>query len=64
MKSQFYAKRLTPAEEAKVKNRTQSYNREADVLSTLNPQFLCEVRGIPLTGKKKDLIMSSATNIS
>ncbi len=27
MKSQFYAKRLTPAEEAKVKNRTQSYNQ-------------------------------------
>jgi hypothetical protein len=53
MKSQFYAKRLTPAEEAKVKNRTQSYNPEADILSTLNPQFLCEVRGIPLTGKKK-----------
>jgi hypothetical protein len=61
MKSQFYAKRLTPAEEAKVKNRTQSHNPEADVLST---QFLCEVRGIPFTETKKDLIMSSTTNIS
>jgi len=64
MKSQFYAKRLTPAEEAKVKNRTQSHNPEADVLSTLKTQFLCEVRGIPFTETKKDLIMSSTTNIS
>jgi hypothetical protein len=47
MKLQFHAKKLTPAEETKVKSRTQSYNPEADVLSTLNQMNLCEVRGSP-----------------
>jgi hypothetical protein len=49
---------------SKIKNRTRSYNPEADVLSTLKTQFLCEERGIPFTETKKDLIMSSTTNIS